>query len=132
MIRIAIYLLGILLLVFGLNWLAMQPGAIIIEWPGHRLPLSLRAGLLLLAGLLTLILLAWAVLRWVWRSPAMLGRFLDQRRRQRGLDALTSGIIAAGAGDRALAQRYAAQARKSLPHEPLTHLLRAEAAQIGG
>src|SRR6185312_6775174 len=27
---------------------------------------------------------------------------------------------------------YAAQARKALPHEPLTHLLRAQAAQIGG
>src|SRR6185295_14106165 len=54
------------------------------------------------------------------------------RRRQRGLDALTGGIIAVGAGDRALAARYAAQARKALPHEPLTHLLRAQSAQIGG
>ncbi len=132
MIRVAIYLAGVLALVAGLHWLATQPGAIIIEWPGHRLDVSLRAGLLLLAGLLSLILLVWAALRWVWRSPAVLGRFLDQRRRRRGLDALTSGIIAVGAGDRALAQRYAAQARKSLPHEPLTHLLRAEAAQIRG
>ena len=61
-----------------------------------------------------------------------MGRYLYRRRQKRGLDALTSGIIAVGAGDRALAVRYAAQARKALPHEPLTHLLRAQAAQIGG
>ena len=51
---------------------------------------------------------------------------------QRGLDALSSGMIAIGAGDRALALRYAGQARKALPNEPLTHLLRAQTAQLTG
>ncbi len=41
-------------------------------------------------------------------------------------------MIAVGAGDKALATRYALQARKALPHEPLTHLLRAQAAQLSG
>ena len=41
-------------------------------------------------------------------------------------------MIAIGAGDRALATRYAIQARKALPNEPLTHLLRAQAAQLSG
>src|SRR5690606_3066035 len=36
------------------------------------------------------------------------------------------------AGDRTLATRYAVQARKSLPNEPLTQLLRAQAAQLTG
>src|SRR5262249_28062354 len=39
---------------------------------------------------------------------------------------------AVGAGDSALASRLALQARKSLPNEPLTHLLRAQAAQLNG
>jgi HemY protein len=71
-------------------------------------------------------------MRQIWRTPAALARYLNRRRQQRGLDALTGGIIAVGAGDRALATRYAAQARRALPHEPLTHLLRAQAAQISG
>ena len=41
-------------------------------------------------------------------------------------------MIALGAGDRAAAMRAAIQARKSLPNEPLTHLLRAQAAQLAG
>jgi HemY protein len=55
-----------------------------------------------------------------------------RRRQRRGLDALSGGMIAIGAGDRAGAARYALQARKSLPNEPLTHLLRAQAAQLSG
>src|SRR6185295_3999558 len=50
----------------------------------------------------------------------------------RGLDALSSGMIAIGAGDASLALRHAGQARKALPNEPLTHLLRAQTAQLIG
>ena len=88
--------------------------------------------LIILAAALALMLAAWSALRQMWRSPAAVSRYFDRRRQKRGLDALTGGIIAVGAGDRALAVRYASQARKALPHEPLTHLLRAQAAQIGG
>ena len=132
MTRVALYLAGILFVTVGLNWLASEPGTIRIEWLGQILRVSVFTGIVALAALLCALLLAWWVLRHVWRSPAALAHFFNHRRRQRGLDALTAGIIAVGAGDRALAARYAAQARKALPHEPLTHLLRAQAAQIGG
>ena len=62
----------------------------------------------------------------------MVGTVLAKRRQKLGLDALSSGMIALGAGDRAAAMRAAIQARKSLPNEPLTHLLRAQAAQLAG
>ena len=131
MIRVALYLAGILALTAGLHWLASRPGTITVEWLGHIAEISVLAGLVVLASLLAAALLGWSLLRRMWRSPAALAQYLNRRRRQRGLDALTGGIIAVGAGDRALAQRYASQARKSLPHEPLTQLLRAQAAQIG-
>jgi len=130
MIRLALYLLGILALTAGLHWLARRPGTITVEWLGYITEISVLSALIILTALLGAILLTWSGLRQVWRSPAALGGYLNRRRQQRGLDALTSGIIAVGAGDRALAVRYAAQARKALPHEPLTHLLRAQAAQI--
>jgi HemY protein len=132
MIRVALYLVGILVLTWGLQQLAKRPGTITIEWLGYVREVSIFAGIIMLAMLLGAVLLAWSGLRRVWRSPAALAHYFDRRRRQRGLDALTGGIIAVSAGDRALAARYAAQARKTLPHEPLTHLLRAQAAQIGG
>jgi HemY protein len=132
MIRVAIYLAGILGLTAGLHWLAKRPGTITVEWLGHIAEISVLGGLVLLATLLAAALLAWSLLRRVWQTPATLARYLNRRRQQRGLHALTDGIMAVGAGDRALALRYASQARKALPHEPLTHLLRAQAAQIGG
>ena len=128
MIRVALYLIGVLALTAGLHWLAKRPGTIMIEWLGYITEVTVFSALILLAALLGAILLTWSGLRQVWRSPAALGRYLDRRRQQRGLDALTGGIIAVSAGDRAQAVRYAAQARKALPHEPLTHLLRAQAA----
>ena len=132
MIRLVLYLLVILGLMVGLHWLADRPGTVTVEWLGYVAETSVFRALVILAALLAAVLLTWSALRGVWRSPAALGRYLHRRRQQRGLDAITGGIIAVSAGDRAQAIRYASQARKALPHEPLTHLLRAQAAQIGG
>jgi HemY protein len=130
MIRVALYLIGILSLTGALHWLARRPGVVTVEWLGYITETSVFSAIVILGALLGAVLLTWSALRQVWRSPAALGRYLNRRRQQRGLDALTGGIIAVGAGDRAAAVRYAAQARRALPHEPLTHLLRAQAAQI--
>ena len=77
-------------------------------------------------------LLIWSILRNIWYSPAAVGNVLSKRRQKLGIDALSSGMIALGAGDKSAAMRAAIQARKSLPNEPLTHLLRAQAAQLTG
>jgi len=132
MIRIALYLLGILGLTAALHWLAKRPGSITVEWLGYITEVSVFSAVVILVAVLGAVLLVWSGMRQIWRTPAALGRYLNRRRQQRGLDALTGGIIAVGAGDRGLAMRYAAQARRALPHEPLTHLLRAQAAQISG
>ncbi len=132
MIRIALYLLGVLVLTAALHWLAKRPGNITVEWLGYITEVTVFSAVIILAVLVGAALLVWSALRQIWHSPAALGRYLNRRRQQRGLDALTGGIIAVGAGDRALAVRYAAQARRALPHEPLTHLLRAQAAEISG
>src|SRR5262245_57925540 len=115
MIRIVLYLLGLLALITGLHWLAKRPGTITIEWLDHVAGIGILDGLVLLAALVVATLLAWSILRRIWHSPMALSHYFDRRRQQRGLDALSGGIIAIGAGDRALAQRYAAQARKALP-----------------
>ncbi len=132
MIRLVLFLIGVLAAAMGFSWLADNPGSITVDWLGYRAePTVFQAVVVLLFGLAVLLLL-WSVLRQLWTSPYLLGRFLAKRRQRRGLDALSSGMIAVGAGDRANATRYALLARKSLPNEPLTHLLRAQAAQLAG
>ncbi len=132
MIRLVLILLGAIALSAGLSWLADQPGSIAITWPGYVIETSVFRAAVIAALLIGASILLWSIARQIWTSPAAVGRFFQRRRQERGLDALSSGMIAIGAGDRALATRYALQARKALPNEPLTHLLRAQAAQLSG
>ncbi|MEZ5818877.1 MAG: heme biosynthesis HemY N-terminal domain-containing protein, partial [Hyphomicrobiaceae bacterium] len=132
MIRVVLYLVGVAAVATGMSWLADRPGNMVINWQGYEVETTVFRAVVLLALLLAFAVFAWSLLRSIWSSPAMLGHFFTRRRQERGLDALSSGMIAIGAGDRTLATRYAVQARKALPNEPLTQLLRAQAAQLSG
>ncbi len=132
MIRLVIFLVTIMAIAASLDWLADRPGTIVVEWQGYVAETSVFRAFILLFALVAAALATWSASRSLWSSPASVGRFLNRRRERRGLDALSSGMIAIGAGDRALALRYAGQARKSLPNEPLTHLLRAQTAELTG
>jgi len=132
MLRLIAFLVGIALLATGLAWLADRPGELVLEWQGYRAETSVFRATVLLVALVALALFAWSILRNLWHSPAAVGNVLSKRRQKMGIDALSSGMIALGAGDKSAAMRAAVQARKSLPNEPLTHLLRAQAAQLTG
>jgi len=132
MIRLVLFLAVVAVAAASLGWLADRPGSLVVTWQGYDVETSVFRAVVILAALLGLGALVWSISRQVWLSPAVVGHFLARRRQERGLDALSSGMIAVGAGDRALATRYAMQARRALPNEPLTHLLRAQAAQLSG
>ena len=132
MLRLVGFLIAVALLASGLAWLADRPGSIVVNWQGYEIETSVFRAIVMLALLLGLAITAWSILVQLWRSPAMLGMLFNRRRQARGLEALSSGMIALGAGDRAMATRYAVQARRAMPNEPLTHLLRAQAAQLAG
>jgi HemY protein len=132
MVRLILFLVTVLIIASGLAWLADRPGNLLITWEGYEVETSVFRAAVIAAVLIGLAVFAWTVLRQIWSSPALISRQLTRRRQQRGLDALSSGMIAIGAGDRSSATRYAIQARKAIPNEPLTHLLRAQAAQLSG
>lgn len=132
MLRLVAYFLAVAVLAFGLSWLADNPGNIVVNWRGWIWETNVFEMAIVLSFLGAVLIVAWTILRSIWQSPAAIGNFFNRRREKRGLEALSSGMIAIGAGDRALATRYAVQARKSLPNEPMTHLLRAQAAQLSG
>lgn len=129
-------LIGFLLLLAagtaGLAWLADRPGTLTVDWIGYQIRLSVFQAVVLMLVTLAVLWLLTSLLRSLLQSPQSMTRFFHRRRQQQGLEALTSGMIAVGAGDRALAARYASQASRALPNEPLTDLLRAQTAQLSG
>lgn len=132
MVRLVVFLALIAGLATGLAWLADRPGLMRITWEDYEIETSVFAAIVLSGIAMALVLVGWSLFRQLWQSPATLNRFFMSRRQKHGLEAISSGMIAIGAGDRALAARYALQARKALPNEPLTHLLRAQAAHLAG
>jgi HemY protein len=132
MLRLVAFLVAIALVAAGLAWLADNPGELVIDWQGYHAEASIFTFVVLLVTLVAVTLACWSILRAMWNSPAHVGNVMNRRRQKLGLDALSSGMIALGAGDKAAATRAAIQARKTLPNEPLTHLLRAQAAQLTG
>ena len=132
MIRILLFTLAVVAAAAGLAWLADRPGTINIEWLGYQIETSAFVGTLAVGLLVVLLIALWALLRYVFTRPAAIAAHVRERRRQQGYDALSRGLLAIGVGDRALAQRYAGIAGRNLPREPLTALLRAQAAQLKG
>ncbi len=116
----------------GMAWLAERPGTLVINWQGYEFETSITVAVVSLMVMIGVAIIVWSLAVQLWRSPASVGAFFNRRRNTRGMEALSSGMIAIGAGDRSSATRYAMQARKALPDEPLTHLLRAQAAQLSG
>lgn len=132
MIRIVLFLLGIIVLALGAAWLADRPGELVLTWQGWRIATSMTVALSVLAALLVLTIVIWSVLRFFLLAPGNLSMFFRERRRARGWQALSRGMIAAGAGNLALARSSANEAQRILGREPLAMLLAAQAAQLDG
>jgi HemY protein len=132
MLRVVLFLLAVALAAVSLDWLARHPGVMTVDWMDYRVEASMFQAVVGFLLALVLGILLYNLVRHVWRTPAVVGRLITRRKERRGLDALSEGMIAIGSGDRQRAARAALQARKSLPNEPLTHLLRAQTAELSG
>lgn len=134
MIRILVYVLIVLGLGLGFAWLADRPGELSLIWQGQRVEMSLMVAATLLVSLIAALLIVLWLIRVVWLSPHSITRYFRARKRDRGYQALSTGLIAAGAGDAALARKMTARTRGliSSDQEPLIHLLEAQTALIEG
>ncbi len=116
----------------GLNWLIAQPGSITLDFAGWQyeasLPVAIGGMLLVVAG----IILIWAIVSALWRMPRRIGGGSRERRRENAFNAISQGLIAVGSGDVARARKAAHVAQRLMPGAPLTQLLTAQAAQLGG
>lgn len=132
MLRVILFLALVLAFAFGFAWLADRPGTVAIDWMGYQIELSAMLAMVGLLVLIIVIMALWWVLKMILRSPQIMGGYFSSRRRDKGYEALSSGLIAAGSGDSKAAQRYASQAKKLAPDAPLTRVLSASSADLSG
>ena len=132
MFRIFFFILAIAAVSYGLAELAKMDGQLVIQWPGGEVQPSFMQAVLLLFVIVFLLLLAWRLFRAVLSSPETLTRYFTRKKNEKGLAALSGGFIALNSGDRDGAMRLARQARKTLPNDPMTLMLRAQAAELEG
>src|SRR5205807_1190655 len=77
-------------------------------------------------------MLAWSILRGLWRTPERIKRARRERRHAHGRHAITHGLLAIGHGDSSAARAHADVARRHAAHDPLALLLHAQSAQLDG
>ena len=134
MIRIVVFLLIVLALGFGFSWLADRPGELYIIWQGQRVSMTLMVAAVLVTILVVAVMFGWWLVRTIWTSPQSVTRYFRARKRDRGYQALSTGLIAVGSGDAPLARKMLDRTKGliSSDSEPLIHLLEAQASLIEG
>ncbi len=136
MVRIALFVLVLFAAAIGFAWLADNPGFVEVTWPWlsetEAYRITLLQAMVALAMIVVMLMLAWWVVSAVLHSPQAFGRWRAGRRRDKGYDALSKGLIAAGAGNAPLARKLSRESGKFLGEEPLVSLLDAQTALLEG
>ncbi len=133
-VRLLVFIVLVLALGYGFSWLADRPGDLSLMWGGELYQTKLIVAASLLIAIVAAVLIVWSLVRMIWTSPHAVSRFFRARKRDRGYQALSTGLIAAGAGNALLARKMAARSRGLIraDQEPLIALLEAQAALIEG
>ena len=120
------------LLAFAAAWMADRPGSVVIDWEGQHVETSFA----LVAGLVAFLVVAGALLfrlaLYFIELPGQLRRHWSEKSCRKGYLALTRGLVAVAAGDAQGVRDQAWRVEKHLNDPPLTLLLFAQAAQLGG
>lgn len=132
MISLLIRFLIVVMLAIAFAWLADQPGDLTLRWLGYEIQTSVMAAAITVAIAGLVLWLVWSVLLWVLDRPGAMGSWFRSRRRKKGHDAVSAGLIAVAAGDREAAQAHARTAVAVLGNDPMAKLLDAQAAQLRG
>ena len=129
----ALVVIGLLAIAsFSAVWLANHPETVTVTWQSKAYDTPLAAAVVLLVGIACLLSIIITAVRYVLRLPSRVSFASRARRRAKGYSAVSRGMIAVGAGDPVAARRNAREAERLLGREPLTLLLKAQAAQVSG
>jgi HemY protein len=118
--------------IWGTLILTDLPGLVSLEWRGYRIDTTvafLLGAIVLTSFTSALVYRFWLFLR---RAPGNMAGAWKAKRRQRGYQALTRGMVAVAAGDAMEADRQVKRADVLLDEPPLTMLVSAQSAQMKG
>ncbi len=132
MARLIGFLIAVALLVGVAVWFAERPGDVTVHWLGWRIDTTVPVLLVAMLGLLAALAMAYRFVAGILRAPGRLRGYRRGSRQRKGYLALTDGLAAVAAGDAKLARKQARRADHLLHNPPLTRLLSAQAAQLGG
>jgi HemY protein len=130
--RIILFLVLIALAAAGAAWIAEQSGDVALSWGVWQVHTSLPVFVLALGVVIVAAMLAWSILRGLWRTPERVRRRRRERRHARGRHAITHGLLAVGHGDSSAARAHADVAKRHAANDPLALLLHAQSAQLEG
>jgi len=132
MLRLLWRLALLVLAGLGIMWLADRPGTVDIVWMGKAAHLSVLTSVVWIVIAFAVLYAVLRIIRRVFRVPHAVRGSMRERKTRKAYEALSRGIIAAGAGDAQAAQRHVAIAGDTLKDNPLVMLLGAQAAQLRG
>ena len=127
MIRLALWIIGSLVIAVIAYWVISLPGTLTLELAGYRMQPRLGTAVVLLLLAATLIILVWAVVRRILGAPRAMAKRRAIRRREQGVEALSDAVIALQSGDPARARLLAREAQARLPENSAAKLLEARA-----
>ena len=132
MLRIILFLLLIAIAALVATWVGDQSGDVALTWSGWRIETSLPVFVLLVGLVSVAAIIAWSLVRGIWRAPHRVRRARHERRQARGRRAVTQGLLAIGQGDSIAARKHAGVAKRLATEDPLALLLHAQSAQMDG
>jgi HemY protein len=132
LIRVLSYLAVVTLAAFGVVWFADRPGQVSILWQGYAINTSVAMAVVGVLVLAFAALMLFVLLRFIFGLPTAFGFASRARRRAKGYEAISRGMLAVASGDAVAATRHMADARRLAGDEPMTLLLEAQTAQVKG
>lgn len=132
MIRLIVFLVIATVAALVAVWFANNPGAVAITWGGRVVETSVGILVLAFAAVALFVAGLFEIARILGGLPRQVRRNRSEARRIRGYKALSTGLIAAAAGDGGRAQSLLRESERLIPGESSNLLLAAQAAQLQG
>ncbi|WP_052726509.1 heme biosynthesis protein HemY [Devosia epidermidihirudinis] len=127
MIRLALWIVGSLVVAALAAWMISLPGTLSLEVGGYRMQPRLGTAVFIFILIAIVVIVVWAIIRRILAAPRAMARRGRERRREQGVEALSDAIIALQAGDAARARSLARDAQARLPSNAAARLLEARA-----
>ncbi len=139
LLKISVFIALAAALAFGVSLLLESPGEVTIAFAGREFILTPLGALIWLLVLVLAVLillkivgLIVAFVRFLLGDETAISRYFSRNRQRRGLDALSSSMLALAGGEAKLAERKAAKAERLLGRPEMTGLVKAQAAEMNG